>query len=427
MKATRFAFLRPRRPMPRRRPFHLTPLPEQVVERPDQLPECLDHLRAAPVLGFDTEFVGEDSYRPDLCLVQVATAERLILIDPLTCGPLDGFWELLLDPGRTVVVHAGREEVRMCQFAAGWPPANVFDIQIAAALVGLPYPIGYAGVVQEVLGARAHKGETLTDWRRRPLSASQVKYAYDDVRFLLPIWARLADQLRRLDRLSWAAEEFAAFVTRSVAADPTVERWRKLKGLGGLSRRELAVVREVFAWRDEVAARLNRPPRVILRDDLLPEIARRSDDLRALRGVPHREADAILAAVRRAEAVPPAEWPEYAEREIDQPHVATLATLLNVVLAEWCARTQLAPNIVATSYDLKSLVRARQADGRPATDSSLAAGWRAAVVRPHLEAVLDGEAVVRVTDPRSPTPIAVYPAGGPLPPAPPPGPADDEG
>ena len=407
--------------MPRRRPFHPTPLPESVVERPDQLPECLDHLRSAPVIGFDTEFVGEDSYRPDLCLVQVATADRLILIDPLSCGLLDGFWDLLLDPERRVVVHAGREEVRMCLFAAGRPPATVFDVQVAAALVGLQYPIGYGGVVQEVLGIRAHKGETLTDWRRRPLTPAQVKYAYDDVRFLLPIWERLSDQLRRLDRLGWAAEEFAAFVKRSVADDPTVERWRKLKGLGGLSRRELAVVRELFAWRDEVAARLNRPPRVVLRDDLLPEIARRSharpEDLHGLRGVSHRDADAILAAVRRAEAIPPAEWPAYAERDIDPPHVATLATLLNVVLSEWCARAQLAPNLVATSQDLKILVRARQPDGRPATDSSLTAGWRAEHVRPYLEAVLDGESVIRVTDPRSPTPIAVYPADGPLPPA----------
>lgn len=422
MNAGRLAVLRLVRPMPRRRPFHASPLPERVVESPDQLSECLEHLRAAPVIGFDTEFVGENSYRPDLCLVQVATAGRLVLIDPLAAGPLDAFWEVLLDPARVVVVHAGREEVRMCHFATGRPPTNVFDVQIAAALVGLPYPIGYGGVVQEVLGARAHKGETLTDWRRRPLTASQVKYAYDDVRFLLPIWERLTDRLRRLDRADWAAEEFAAFVKRSITDDPTVERWRKLKGLGGLSRRELAVVREVFAWRDEVAARLNRPPRVILRDDLLSEIARRSfghgrpEDLHNLRGVPHRDADAILAAVRRAEALSPHEWPDFAEREIDPPHIATLATLLNVVLAEWCGRMELAPNVVATSADLKSLVRARQPDGRPPNDSALTSGWRAVHVRPYLEAVLDGESVIRVIDPGSHSPLAVYPAGRPLPP-----------
>ncbi len=397
-----------------RRPFQPPALPEQVIDRPDQLPACLDHLRAATHIGFDTEFVGEDSYRPDLCLVQVATPERLVLIDPLGCGPLDEFWELLHDPNRVVVVHAGREEVRMCRFATGRPPTNVADVQVAAALVGLPYPMGYGGLVAEVLGARAHKGETLTDWRRRPLTAAQVRYAYDDVRYLLPLWDRLSDRLKKLKRGAWAVEEFKAFVQRATTDDPAVEKWRRLKGLGGLGRRELAVAREVFVWREEFAARLNRPPRVLLRDDLIVEIARRAprspDDLHALRGLPRGETEAILAAVRRALALPPAEWPAATERDTDPPHVATLATLLGVVLAELCGRLRLAPNLVATSADLKALVRARQPEGKPPTDTQLAHGWRASAIRPHLEAVLDGAAVLRVTDPASPNPITVQAA-----------------
>ena len=280
-------------PMARRRPFQPPALPEHVIDRPDRLPACIDHLRASDHVGFDTEFVGEDSYRPDLCLVQIATREHLFLIDPLGCGPLDEFWDLLHDPNRVVVVHAGREEVRMCRFATGRPPTNVADVQVAAALVGMPYPIGYAGLVQEVLGARAHKGETLTDWRRRPLTPNQMRYAFDDVRYLLPMWERLSDRLKGLKRGAWAVEEFKTFVNRAVADDPAVEKWRRLKGLGGLDRRELAVARGVFVWREEFAARLNRPPRVLLRDDLIVEIARRAtrnpDDLHSLRGVPRGE------------------------------------------------------------------------------------------------------------------------------------------
>src|SRR5581483_6261017 len=126
--------------MPRRsaKPAKTAELPEQLVAAPDELAACLEHLAAAPVVGFDTEFVGEDAYRPELCLVQVATAERLFVIDPFAVGPLDGFWKLLLDPARTTVVHAGREDVRMCNFQAGRPPAHVFDVQLAAGLVGLP-------------------------------------------------------------------------------------------------------------------------------------------------------------------------------------------------------------------------------------------------------------------------------------------------
>jgi ribonuclease D len=401
--------------MPRRRPDLPPSLPEQVVDRPALLNECLDHLHQAPVLGFDTEFVGEDSYRPELCLVQVATAERLYLLDPLGCGPLDRFWELLLDPGRTIVVHAGREEVRMCRHAIGRPPHAVFDVQVAAGLVGFNYPIGYAGLVQELLGARAHKGETLTDWRRRPLTPSQMKYAFDDVRFLLPVWNRLTELLRRHGRTDWADEEFAAFVRWAVTDEPSIEKWRKLKGLGGLNRRELAVVRAVFEWREDLAARINRPPRFILRDDLIVEIGRRTptraEEIQSLRGLPHREVEPILEAVRRALVLPPGELPVAVEREFDPPHVVTLSTLLGVALAEWCARMRLAPNLVATTQDLKALVRARQPGGPAPATSSLASGWRDKAVRPHLEAILDGTTAIRVVNPASPTPIALHPLG----------------
>src|SRR5262245_26818843 len=115
-----------------RRPPKLPALPETLVTTPPQLVACLDHLTGAGTIGFDTEFVGEDAYRPELCLVQIATAEKLFVIDPFACGSLERFWEILTDPGKTVVVHAGREDVRLCNFAVGRTPANLFDLQIAA-------------------------------------------------------------------------------------------------------------------------------------------------------------------------------------------------------------------------------------------------------------------------------------------------------
>lgn len=398
-----------------RRRLTLPPLPEQVVTRPDQLDELCDHLQNQPVVAFDTEFVGEDSYRPDLCLIQVATPDRLAVIDPLAVGDVTPFWDLLLDPARTTVAHAGREETRLCFFAVGRPPARLFDIQLAAALVGFSFPIGYGGIVQELIGHRTSKAETLTDWRRRPLTPAQMRYAFDDVRYLLPLYKLLTGRLRQLDRLGWADEEMATYVQEWIADDPTGEKWRRVKGLGGLSRRELAVAREVYQWRDQFASRVNRPARQIMRDDLLADIARRSpawaDDLLQFRGVPRGEAESITAAVRRGLALPADQLPAPPERDNDPPHVGTLATLLGVVLADLCARNFLAPNLVATSSDLKELVRSRQpgADPLPA-DCRLAAGWRAEHIRPQLDAVLDGKSVLAVRDPRKPAPLTVRPA-----------------
>lgn len=397
--------------MPRRTP-KLPALPEQLVAQPSQLATCLDHLAQSAVIGFDTEFVGEDAYRPELCLVQVATAEKLYVIDPFSCGPLERFWQILTDPAKVVVVHAGREDLRICFFAIGAPPANVFDIQIAAGLAGFSYPVGYAGLIQDLIGHRMNKGETLTDWRRRPLLPAQIRYAFDDVRFLLPAWNGLTERLRKNNRLSWATEEFAGFVQKAVADDTTTERWRKVKGLGGLDRRGLAVAREVFGWREGFARRVNRPPRMLLRDDLIGEIARRSpktlDDLQSLRGLPRGEPEAILEAVRRAKALHPDELPELETRESDPVHIALLGNLLGVVLADMCSRKKLAANLVATGQDLKAVVRARAA-GDPLPDVTLTRGWRAQAILPELLAILDGTHAIRVAKPSSSAPLAYLP------------------
>jgi ribonuclease D len=390
----------------------LPALPELVVSQPEQLVSCLDHLAAAPAIAFDTEFVGEDQYRPELCLVQVATAEQLFVIDPFTSGPLDGFWKILLDPDKTVVVHAGREDLRICNFAIGKPPTNVFDVQIAAGLVGYSFPMGYAGLVQDLLGVRMTKGETLTDWRRRPLHPAQLRYAFDDVRFLLPAWKKLTDRLKRNLRLSWATEEFEAFVKKAVADDATVERWRKVKGIGGLDRRGLAIAREVFGWREAFAQRVNRPPRMLLRDDLLAEIARRSpsriDDLQTLRGLPRGEQEAILEAVRRAKSLPPEEFPEIEFRDNDPAHVVLLGSLLSVVLADLCARKRIAANLVASGQDLRAVVRAR-ANGSDLPDVPLTRGWRSQAILSEILAILDGRHALRIVQPSSNAPLAYLP------------------
>src|SRR5438270_8957138 len=110
----------------------MSDLPEQLVDDPRGLTECCDHLATCSVFGFDTEFIGEDTYHPHLCLVQVATADALYVIDPLAVGPLGRFWELVADPARVVVVHAGREEIRMCHLGCDRAPGNLFDLQLAA-------------------------------------------------------------------------------------------------------------------------------------------------------------------------------------------------------------------------------------------------------------------------------------------------------
>lgn len=383
---------------------------EEIVSRPEELGPFCARLAACNAFGFDTEFVGEDSYHPRLCLVQVATADRLSLIDSLTVGPLDEFWKLVVDPARTVVVHAGREEVRLCRLWTGNPPGNLFDLQLAAGLVGMAYPLGHGALVHQLLGVQLAKGETLTEWRHRPLTPEQVRYAFDDVRYLLPCWQEVSARLERLDRQDWAREEFARLGRDAMPEDPVMEKWRKLRGLGSLDRRRLAVVRALYAWREDQAERNNRPPRTIVRDDLLLEIARRSPtrerDLHVVRGLAKRDLEAIVRVVSEARALPIEACPTPAERDQGPPQLQLVSSVMTAVLGDWCVRNRVAPSLAATTADIKALVRARLA-GQPSPDDlAVTRGWRAKHLLPDLLAVLDGRRAVRVANLRSEAPFA---------------------
>jgi ribonuclease D len=373
---------------------------EHLVTRPEELAACCEQLKTQSVIGFDTEFIGELTFIPQLCLIQVATPEELFLIDPLSAGSLDVFWELIADPGRTVVTHAAREEIRICQRSCGRPPGNLFDLQIAAGLIGVGYPMGHGPLIQRLLDIRVSKGETLTDWKKRPLTPKQVHYAYDDVRYLLPLWREISRRLERLGRGDWASEEFVAMIPRSLGEEPGVERWRKLKGLGGLDRRKLGVVRELFVWRENKALERNRPARTVVRDDLLIEIAKRNPktehDLEVVRGLAKKDLTDIVAVSQAARALPTEQLPDPTPRDDDPPQVVLVSALLNAFLGHLCAEMELTQALVASVNDVKAVVRAAARGETPPASSPLASGWRAKTILPELLAAINGRRSIRV-------------------------------
>jgi ribonuclease D len=385
-------------------------VPEEIVSTPEQLSDCCAFLAGCPIIGFDTEFVGEETYHPRLCLVQVATPDRLFLIDPMSVGALDDFWRLIVDPERVVVVHAGREEVRLCRLWTGQAPGNLFDLQLAAGLTGLVYPLGHGTLVNQVLGVRLPKGETLTEWRRRPLTPEQIRYAFDDVRFLLRVHEKLNARLQALGRQEWAREEFTRLAFMASPEDPAVEeRWRKLKGMSSLDRRKLGVVRALYQWREERAAAINRPARAVVRDDLLIEIARRNPtkarDLQVVRGLHHRDLDAIVEVVQEARRLPLEQCPTAADRIEDPPQLNLVANILIAVLSDLCARQKLAANLVASNNDVRALVRARLAKEPFPESNPLVKGWRSLHILPELQAFLEGRRALRIDDLASDSPL----------------------
>jgi len=393
----------------------------------DQLREYCRDISSAETIAFDTEFVSEHTYRPVLCLIQAAAEGKLAVIDAIAVGDVAPFWELVAAPGRETIVHAGRGEVEFCLRSIGRRPAGLFDVQIAAALVGAEYPAGLGSLVSRFLGRKPPKHETRTDWRRRPLSKRQIEYALGDVRCLPPIRDAIREQLVELDRLDWLAEEMDSSL-EDIERSLSDERWRRVSGNAALDGRGLAVVRELFYWREDEARRRNKPARRVLRDDLIVELARRGSAdpkrIRAVRGLERgdlqRRLDEIVAAVRRGLDAPEAECPPRPPRERGG-ELSVLGQFLFAVLGNLCRQARLAPNLAATPNDIRRWLTYRikhekndrigrdapptseqrpaawESDGSPVLPK-LARGWRAEFVGRLFDDLLAGNTVVRVGD-----------------------------
>jgi len=387
-----------------------------IVNTPARLEELVDHLRASGRFALDTEFVSEETFEPVLCLIQLATRERVALIDPLAVRDLTPFWDVVHDPSVQVVMHAAGEDLRICQLQTGSLPRRVFDVQMAAGLTGLNYPLSLVNLVGQVLGISLAGSETRTDWRHRPLSAAQLHYALDDVRYLLDLADHFTARLTQLGRTAWAEAEFDEFI-ESIARRAADDRWRRLPGLHLLGRRSLEMARRLAAWREDEARQRNRPLRHILRDDLLVGIAKRQPTnrrgLEALRDFNRpallNRGDEILAILDEARAVPEEQLPELPARYEEPPGLSTVTNLLSAALAQCCAQNQIAGSMVANVADLKHLVR-WHLDGRDDSDRPLLLqGWRDAFCGRFLLDVLEGRLAMRVVDPQSEFPVALEP------------------
>jgi ribonuclease D len=390
----------------------------QHITSDRQLEDFCRAVAAAPSIAFDTEFVSEHTYRPQLCLIQVAAGDRLAVIDPLAVRSVAPFWELVAAEGHETIVHAGREELLFCLDAVGRPPQRLLDVQIAAGLVGYEYPAGYGSLMFKLLGTRLHKGETRTDWRRRPLADSQISYALDDVRYLGPMADKLRARLAALRRTAWLEGEMQAWQA-DVDLSRSAERWWKVSGTSGLSRRSLAIVREVWGWREREAQRRDWPTRRVLRDDLIIELAKRKTaelkQIRAVRGMERRDLERALPqlaeAVKRALNLADDQCPVPQGRSASA-QLNVLGQFLSTALVSICHANELAPSIVGTASDVRELVAYRlglaDEDGR-SEPPLLARGWRAEIVGRLIDDLLAGRLSIRITDPLADEPLAFEP------------------
>lgn len=366
-----------------------------------------------PIVAFDTEFVSEDSFQPELCLIQLAAGGHLAIVDPLEVKELGPLWELLTSPDRETLVHAGREEFRFVLRNSGKRPARWFDVQLAAGLIGMEYPASYSNLASRFLGKSIAKDETRTDWRKRPLSNRQLEYALLDVADLEAIREVLSERLQRMGRLAWLDTELAAW-QEDLEEFEQGERWERLAGISNLSPRSLAIVRELYRWRDAEAERRDQPARRVLRDDLLVELAKRGTAdpkrIRAVRGMERgdlqRYIPKFVQCVEKAESLRDEELPRLSKKS-SRPQLNLLGQFLSTALGSICRRANVAASLVGTAQDVRDLIAYRLNLGgfEPGEVPLLATGWRAEVVGQVIDHLLAGDLAIRIASPLSDEPL----------------------
>jgi ribonuclease D len=375
----------------------------KLISTPQGLTELIAELRRSGSFAYDSEFIGELSYHPKLCLVQVATHEHVTLIDPLAEIDLTGFWELIADPTVEKILHAGEQDLEPVVRILGRPPANVIDVQVAAGFTGLAYPSGLSKLVREMIGARLGKGFTFTHWDQRPLSPVQLRYAADDVRYLPAVRDIVVKRLEKLGHLKWAKEECAALCDPARYRLNPAADYVRIRGAGSLDPKNAAVLRELYIWREDAALRNDSPPRSYVKDEVLLDIARRPvktvADLNRVKGLPrpveNEEGQRIVEAVQRGLATPEAERPTAAQFE-ETPTERFAADSLWAVVQAWCYGQQVDPALLCSRQEIGRLSRNLREAGEPSPDGRLMHGWRGEMLGEPLRRMIRGDLEMRL-------------------------------
>jgi len=377
--------------------------PPEIISKQATLDARCEEWRKAGSFAFDTEFIRDDTYDATLCLIQVTTDGTAALIDPTADVDVRVFWQLVADPAVMTIVHAGKEDFEVCLRTTGQVPRNVFDVQVAAGFVGRGYPLSLVRLVESVLKRRISKGQTLTDWLRRPLTPAQIRYAVEDVIYLPAIEAQLASEIERAGRTTWLAEEMRDFEQAEFYRAPVEDRALRLKGSKKLDGLGLVVLERLVEWRDQWAQSRNRPLRALMRDDILVEIARRrpqhESDLEVMRGFPqarnHKVIHELLDLIAEAARTPPSEWPQPYEHREDSPMAIATLDLLSAVTQAICHEEQLSRNLLGGTQRLRDLMdfQAGHRTERPA----LLTGWREQFIGRRLVELLDGRSEIHLS------------------------------
>ena len=364
----------------------------KLITKTDELAEFCKPLADAQFVTVDTEFMRERTYWPKLCLAQVAGPHDAAAIDALAEGidlsPLD---ELMANPKVLKVFHAARQDLEIFYLRMNRVPAPLFDTQVAAMVCGHGEAASYESLATKLAKARIDKSSRFTDWSRRPLSERQITYALSDVTHLRVVYEKLERQLEKSGRLPWIAEEMAVLNDPGTyRADPE-QAWRRLKPRGA-SPRLMAVLKEVAAWRERTAQRIDIPRQRLLRDEQLLEIASHApksiEELAVTRGLGRGFAEGwqgreIMEAIERARKLTDAELPQRDKAPEQLRAPGAVVDLLRTLLRLKAEQAGVAARLVANADELDRMAAGKR-------DLHVLTGWRREVFGEDALALIEG-------------------------------------
>ncbi len=366
-----------------------------LITQTTDLEIALATLRTSDFITVDTEFIRETTFWPQLCLIQLASPDTTVLIDPISQDiDLQPFFDLMVDKKVVKVFHAARQDIETIYHIGGIIPSPLFDTQIAGSICGFGDSISYDQIVQRCTGHQLDKSSRFTDWSYRPLSEKQLLYALADVTYLRDIYLLLKKQLEKNKRIHWMDDEIAILLSPKTYDLPENEAWKKVKGKVKKPR-ELAVLQKIAAWRERKARKYNIPRRHIMKDECLIEIATQQpkdeSSLKRLRSLSKNWdkfsiAQTLIKAIHEGLEADLAILPALPKHKPLNDTTTAAIDLLKVLLKLVANENNIAPKIIASSNDLEKIANGCIKKNIPAMN-----GWRYEIFGQKAEQMLKGQ------------------------------------
>jgi len=371
-----------------------------LITTTKQLKTTTDKLAKADFITVDSEFIRESTYFPQLCLIQLASPDEAFLVDPLAEGlDLEPFFALMRNEKVLKIFHSARQDIEIIyHLGQRTIPTPLFDSQIAAQVLGFGESVAYDQLVSHICGVTIDKSSRFTDWRLRPLSEKQRSYALADVTYLRDVYLYLANELQKTGRTDWLKEEMEALSAPQTYQNPPEEAWRRIK-TRRLGPYEMAILRQLAAWRERQADSRNLPRRRILRDETLLEIAQQQptslEALARLRSLP-KGAEMqefsldLIDAVKTGLASKPedAPTPKNNNKRLTDAQMSGV-DILKLLLKIMAQKHGVAAKMLASNEDLEKIVLHSK-------DAAVKAmqGWRYQLYGQHALSILEGELAI---------------------------------